>query len=81
MMFLRPGDVRMDILPPKPVPLFNTDYAIIDSDTLQGKPKEDRTVRGDPRDATVVEGNAIFQRAVYMVATHVRAEMQRVLGK
>jgi creatinine amidohydrolase len=81
MMRLHPGDVRMDILPPKPVPMFNTDYAIVDGETFQGNPSQDRTVRGDPRDATAVDGDVIYQRAVRMISATVRAEMQRVLGQ
>jgi len=81
MMHLCPDDVRMDILPPKPVPMFNTDYAIVDSDTFLGRPNEERTVRGDPRDATAADGDAIFQRTLRMVTALIHAEMQRLFGK
>lgn len=61
---LCPEAVELDRLPPKPEPLYNTQYAIVDNDTFTQGPNEDYSVRYDPRDATPELGASILAYTV-----------------
>lgn len=61
---LCPEAVALDRLPPKPEPLPNTRYAIVDSETFAHGPNADYTVRYDPRDATPELGAHIVDYTV-----------------
>lgn len=61
---LCPEAVELDRLPPKPEPLYNTWYAIVDNDTFTQGPNEDYSVRYDPRDATPELGARILAYTV-----------------
>ena len=61
---LCPEAVELDRLPPKPEPLYNTRYAIVDNATFTHGPNADYSVRYDPRDATPELGARIVERAV-----------------
>ncbi len=59
-MRLCPEGVQLEKLPERSVPLKNTAYAIVDSETFAEGPNEDYTVRYDPRDATEELGEHIL---------------------
>lgn len=64
MQAICPESVRLELLPPKPAKLYNTQFAIVDNDTFVSGPNEDYSVRYDPRDATPEMGKRLIAFAV-----------------
>lgn len=54
-------DVDLSQLPPRDVKLKNCDWGIEDIATFMLQPNEDKTVQGDPRDATPEFGRELFE--------------------
>ncbi|NPV85723.1 MAG: creatininase family protein [Anaerolineae bacterium] len=61
-----PETVSPETLPALPQPLRNVDWGVVDSDTFEGNPTPERTVREmhDPRRASPAEGAAIAAQVV-----------------
>lgn len=63
-MFINGEDVDLSQLPPKPEKLKNGDWGIIDGKTFALCPNADKTVEGDPRDATFDIGRRMIEKAI-----------------
>lgn len=73
-----PELVALDTLPLLPVPLKNTDYAIVDYLTFEGQPTLDQTVRPefDPRQAMAKDGQDLVKQVIADIVQLVRQMMQ-----
>lgn len=61
MQALIPQSVDLSALPPKPLKLKNTDYAIVDIESFETGGNKDFTVRHDPRDANANIGRKVIE--------------------
>ncbi len=80
MQTLHPETVRLDLLPERPAPLRNVDYAIVDYETFLGSPTAQRTVHDydDPRLAQAAEGEQTLARTAAGIATRAQAALKAV---
>ncbi|MBQ6373352.1 MAG: creatininase family protein [Clostridia bacterium] len=79
-MDLCPEAVDLDRLPPRDIPLKNIDYAIVDSETFDVGPNDDRTVRYDPRDATAELGERIIAYTSERAIEHISSAWDTFCG-
>ncbi len=77
MMATVPDGVDLTALPPKPVRLRNTDFAIVDSETFAHGGNKDFTVRYDPRDASADTGRRIIAYEIERCAEALREAIKR----
>jgi creatinine amidohydrolase len=78
MMDLHPASVDLGQLPTLDQPLRNVDYAIVDSETFDGAPTPDFTVReyADPRrNASAARGRELLEETVCEISEMVRAAL------
>lgn len=75
MMAVCPDSVDISQLPPKGVPLKFTDFGMIDAGT--GRPE--KTVIGDPRDATEEMGRRYIENCVTKLAAEVTEEYKKLI--
>ncbi len=68
--------VDLSKLPPKDVPLKNTDWGITDGDTYIGKANAAGTVKGDPRNSTAARGKRYLDQAIDMLTRAVKDAME-----
>jgi creatinine amidohydrolase len=81
MMALQPESVDLGQLPPLDRPLRNVDYAIVDSETFDGSPTPDYTVRegADPRrHASAAWGREIMEQTAQEISEIVRAALTQL---
>ena len=81
IMYLAPGSVNIDQLPPIGKPLQNTEWAIVDFSTFAGQPSPERTVSSDddPRLSSRSEGKEIFNAAVAHIVALVNNEKEEII--
>jgi creatinine amidohydrolase len=63
-MYLNGSSVDLKRLPEKSEKLKNSDWGICDASTFMLHPNEDKTVVGDPRDATPALGEQYIRESV-----------------
>ena len=68
--------VDLSKLPPKEVPLKNTDWGITDGDTYLGRANAEGTVKSDPRDSTAERGKKYLDLAIDLMTDAVKAAME-----
>ena len=68
--------VDLSKLPPKDIPLKNTDWGITDGDTYIGKANAAGTVKGDPRNSTAARGKRYLDQAIDMLTRAVKDAME-----
>ena len=68
--------VDLEKLPPKEIPLKNTDWGITDGDTYIGKANAEGTVKGDPRASTAERGKRYLDQAIDMMTAAVTEAME-----
>jgi creatinine amidohydrolase len=73
-----PETVELRALPPRPRPLRNTHWAIIDDQTFRGSPARGFRVRDheDPRKSTAAEGKRMFDVTIRQLAALIRKELR-----
>ena len=76
LMMCLTDSVDLEKLPPKEVPLKNTDWGITDGDTYIGKANAAGTVKSDPRDSTAERGRKYLDLAVDLMTDAVKAAME-----
>lgn len=83
MLALQPETVQLEVLPPLPEPLKNTEWAIVDYPTFLGRPTKERTVSegDDPRRATAESGQETLARATAQILEEVREAYSAYLGR
>lgn len=74
MMYLT-NSVDLSKLPPKEVPLKNTDWGITDGATYIGKANREGTVVGDPRNSTAERGKKYIENAIGLLVTAVETAL------
>ena len=83
MMYLEPGLVHLENLPSPEIPLGNLEFAIVDSDTFQGNPTPEFTVRreADPRISSSRErGREYFDTTVKEIVESIRDVLLSIKG-
>ncbi|MBR5742914.1 MAG: creatininase family protein [Clostridia bacterium] len=70
------ASVDLEKLPPKEIPLKNTDWGITDGDTYIGRANAEGTVRSDPRDSTAERGKRYLDQAIDMMTSAVKAAVE-----
>ena len=76
LMMCLTDSVDLSKLPPKEVPLKNTDWGITDGDTYIGKANAEGTVKSDPRDSTAERGRKYLDLAIDLMTDAVKAAME-----
>ena len=78
LMAYYPESIDLKKLPERPIPLYNTKYAIVDDPTFNGKPSKDFTVREeeDPRDSDRERGKAIFEETIRQLKEFILKEIE-----
>lgn len=80
-MYVCGTDVDLSKLPPREIKLKNCEWGINDTATFMLHPNADKTVAGDPRDATYDIGEKIFAEGMETTISEIESAYEEITGK